>query len=373
MGILKTTTDENMEKENFIPLSDVETVLGFESALKSVDDLQHAIDVYETVLTTESPDLILHYMQMMGEDEGLNTESAVKGKDGFLSKMKNLINRIAATQDEHKGWFGKVLANWDSKVEDLEELRDELKSGKYVVRDKVSFLDKGDLNVIESNLTLLKAMGLDINNPSNIAKLMTMPRVLADGSFKENCQVVELLQKNGVKSPEEFKKLMEDNKLPKATNSISFLKSLKGIELKDVDIICGMVTKVFGKQTSLVTMYVENNKIKIDSDSLTFKHVGLKPQTNIGDLTKLVETAITEFKSAKDNMKKVNDAMTNVNKGLPNWVVDDRSAYAGIGSLLSPTIRYRQNLVRAGINLQYDFWNIAWLTDAYVTYMVKKA
>ena len=49
-----------MKKENFIPLSDVETVLGFESALKSVDDLQHAIDVYETVLTTESPDFPNH-------------------------------------------------------------------------------------------------------------------------------------------------------------------------------------------------------------------------------------------------------------------------------------------------------------------------
>lgn len=375
MSILKKEFDNNrsMEDQDFM-LSDSQIVMNFESALKSVDDMENVLNIYEAVLNTESPDVIAHYMNMMScDEEVISTESAIKGKDGFLAKMKNLINNIAATQDEHMSWFEKTLANWGTKVVDLEKLRDDLKSGKYIVRDKVSWLHKGHANQLESNFGLIKAMGLDVNNVGNIAKLMTMPRVLADGSFEENCRIVELLQKNGTKDAEEFKKIIEDHKLPKATNSINFLKSLKGIDLKDVEIICGMVTKVFGKQTSLVTMYVENGKIKIDSDSLTFKAVGLKPQTSIPELIKLVETALVEFKSAKANMTKVNNSMKGVNKGLPNWVVPDTHAYSGIAALLSPTIRYRQNLVRAGINLQYDFWNIQWMTNAYVTYMVKKA
>lgn len=369
MGILKDELSKEIES---VKISDVDMVLGFESALKSIDDMDRIMSVYEECLKTESPDVLAHYMNMLtdGEEE-FTPESAIQGKDGFFSKLANTVKRIAATQDEHMSWLEKALKNWDSGVENLEEILAELKANKYELKNKIGFFNKATAKAVESRFTLLKAMGLDVNKPSNIATLMTMPRIISEGVFKENAKTVELLQNNSFKNAEAFKTFLEENKIPKASKSVAFLKSLKGIELKEVDILCGMVTKVFGKQVSLITMWDDNGKLKVDSDVVTFKPVELKPQENASELIKLVEVAIDEMKKGKAIIANVNEVMKNVNKGLPNWLVHDTSAYAGIANLFSPVIRYRQNLVRAAITLQYDFWYINTYTDEYVNLMVK--
>ena len=80
-----------MEEE--LEISRVDIALGFESALKTVDDLENVCNIYDTVINTESRDIIKHYMGMLYTDEEINTESAIKGKDGFVGKLKNLINK----------------------------------------------------------------------------------------------------------------------------------------------------------------------------------------------------------------------------------------------------------------------------------------
>ena len=97
-----------------VPMAEYDFKLTLENALKTFEDLRLVTDVEQAILTTENAELIAYHMERLGYSDGtetLTTESALKGKEGFLAKLKDLKNKISA---QHNGTFGGLSAMYRS-------------------------------------------------------------------------------------------------------------------------------------------------------------------------------------------------------------------------------------------------------------------
>ena len=86
-----------------IPMSGYDFQVTFENAAQTFEDLKLVMEVEEAVLTTENAELIAYHMGRLGvtEEDGstLTTESALKGKEGFLARLKDIKDKIVAKSD----------------------------------------------------------------------------------------------------------------------------------------------------------------------------------------------------------------------------------------------------------------------------------
>ncbi len=360
-NILDIAKENNGEQQlEIVPSAEFDFEVTFENAVNSLTDLDLVLEVEQQVLTTENAEMITYQLSRVGitsvDGEVLTTESAINGKDGFLSKLTNLKRRISASTEEDIGSLEKAWkATFGTSVSSLEKMKTKILKAKEESKTGKTELSKDDLKSINAVAGLANGMGLDLGKADDVIKLIQLPRVLSETVFKENSSMVEALQQNIMKDADSFQQSVKDGKLKQANESIKFLKSLKNIDIKDAEFIAGMPTKVFTQTCNLITVRVVDGKFVVDSDIVKVKPGNFKPLSQ-DDAIKVIDAAITEIKGHQKIISSVKASLTNINKGFP--LVHDSSLVGGLANLLSKNVRYRQNLVKAGTNLMYDFYKV---------------
>lgn len=366
------TKEENVEvKINYC--SSYELNLTHLSALEALDDLEKLENLEIGLLTAESAEDIVNCLTAAGYelDESLTTETAMEGKKGILAKIGDIKNKILAASTEIKDPISKLLDNLFVSINGLKKLKEDLAAGKYIVREKAGFFQKGHAELIGDRVGLLLGMGLDPNKADNIVKLLGMPKYLASKVMADNFKLLNLMQDGIVNNAADFMQKLNDGKLTKSDESIKFIKSLKGLNLKDLDIVAGFTPRVFTPICSTVIIHVEEGKLKVESDSTRFPNFKLQPQTNINDVIKVVDAAIKEFGEVKAEANNLKN-MVNGASRFKDLVIRQGSTTVNPMVAFSKVIRYKQNLLRAAVNLQYDFSEISMFTKSYVKVMAVK-
>lgn len=370
--------DEFTKEENNVDVkinycSSYELNLTYLSALEALDDLEKLENLEIGLLTAESGEDVVNCLNAAGYelDESLTTETAMEGKKGILAKIGDIKNKILAANTEIKDPISKLLDNLFVSINGLKKLKEDLAAGKYIVREKAGFFQKGHAELIGGRVGLILGMGLDPNKADNIVKLLGMPKYLASKVMADNFKLLNLMQDGIVNNAEDFMKRLSDGKLTKSDESIKFIKSLKGLNLKDLDIVAGFTPRVFSPICSTVIIHVEEGKLKVESDSTRFPNFKLQPQTNINDVIKVVDAAIKEFSEVKAEATNLKN-MVNSASRFKDLVVNQSANVVNPMVAFSKVIRYKQNLLRAAVNLQYDFSEISMFTKSYVKVMAVK-
>lgn len=347
-----------------VPMSGYDFQVTFENAVQTFEDLKLVMEVEEAILTTENAELIAYHMGRLGvtEEDGstLTTESALKGKEGFLARIKDIKNKIVAQSDATFGPLSAMYKNMTGKsVKTLEKLKAKLESGELVTVDKISDSDK---EVINNKLGMFNAMGMSAN-AGDFIKLLQLPSELAKTVIPENSKFMEIIHKDFLAKVDNIKEAYEKGELPTAPNSVKFLKSIKGIEFKDgVEMLNGLPLKVFGKNLTFVTVYLEEGKLKVDTDTVMSKPVDVKPLA-IADAIKVIDVAITEV---TNNQKMVDELVKSTKGLLPKFANSDNMAAMvakqgsgqGIFTNFSRLHRMAGYFFDATRNLSYDFYEI---------------
>lgn len=367
------TKEENNVEVKINYCSSYELNLTHLSALEALDDLEKLENLEIGLLTAESGEDVINCLNAAGYelDESLTTETAMEGKKGILAKIGDIKNKILAANTEIKDPISKLLDNLFVSINGLKKLKEDLAAGKYIVREKAGFFQKGHAELIGGRVGLILGMGLDPNKADNIVKLLGMPKYLASKVMADNFKLLNLMQDDIVKNADDFMKRLESGKLAKATESINFVKSLKGLNLKDMDIIAGFTPKVFSPFCSTIIIHLEEGKLKVESDTTRFPNFKLQPQTNINDVIKVVDAAIKEFGEVKAEANNLKNMVGVAARYKDLWIQQGANA-ANPMAAFSKVIRYKQNLLRAAVNLQYDFSEISMFTKSYVKVMAVK-
>lgn len=377
----KTFEDEiKREEEASVLVTSIETKpseeITYLSAMDLLRDLETLDGIELALLSTESAEVISHYATMLNgyeTSEEFTAESAIAGKEGLLNKIKDIRNKISASNDEVKNVFGKLFDNILVGEKKLLKLKEELESGRLVMREKFGPLsNKRAEDLLTNKCALLRGLGMDPNNVNSIIKLLTLPGTLATEMLEENFNLLNAMQDSIAKDPVTFKKALEEGKLKKATKSIAFIKSLKGVELKDLDIIAGFPVKVFAETFNIIILHNEKGEIKVESDVVRFKDMSFVPQKNIADMVKIVDVAIKEFNTVKQSSAKLKALAENSTR-FKDLVLNTGPNVVSPLSSFNKMIRFKQNILRATVNVRYDFSAIDSFTRAYVKLMTTKA
>lgn len=363
-NILNITGDNNIHADG----SEHDIVLTTESTIEALTDYETVCTVENAIKEATSPELIIYLAGTIGlTDDNLTFESAVAGKSGFLEKIKSLKNSITTSTDESITLLGKGWRNFTGKsVSGLEKLKEKLNSDDYVVRPEIK---KGDVKSINQLLGLSNAMGLNMSNSSDVIKLLELPRVISETVFPENSDILEAMQKDIVKDSDSFKESVASGKIAKASKSVAFLESFKNVKFKDAEFVAGLPTKIFTRTCNLVTVRIVEDKFAVETDIITVAPSTLKP-LNKNDLIKVLDTAIKEINNSEKVTGNIKKSLSKINKGFS--LIDDDSLVGGAINLLSKNVRFRQNLVKSGTNLMYDFYSINKLAEKLVESSIMK-
>ena len=218
---------------------------------------------------------------------------------------------------------------------------------------------------------MFSALGLNGGNVGDFIKLIQMPTLLANTIIPENDKFLEIAYKGFMVSMDRVEEAYKAGNLPPATESVKFLKSIKGIEFKDgIELLNGIPLKIFAKNITFATVFMQDDKLNVETDVVAAKPVEIKP-LSVADAIKLIDIAIEEI---KNNQKLVDTLVSNsagfvkqyVGMGdtIARWLGKEMVKNSGSvnGSMIAMNLtrihRYFSYFMDCTRNLSYDFYEV---------------
>ena len=287
--------DDMIEK-----VGDVADLLIFETAVIMEEDSEKLMEMY-----SQMPNFL---------EEGITSESAVNGKSGFLNKVGALKDKIISNIEENSTMVLDILKNnIGDSVSSFEALREK------IAKSESNGLTKpilGSETTINNYCGVFTAMGLDINNTSDVIKFINMPRNLMVPLFKEQIQFIKSLNDSGKNKTTE--KIMLGD-IPKGKMTNEFFKSLKNVDLKDLNIYYGFPIKLTGINCSFATIHLKKGR-KEDRLNLEIDAIAPKPQQpktiTKEEAIKIIDATINMVKSNQKLNVEVKNMISEISKFL---------------------------------------------------------
>lgn len=286
--------DDMIEK-----VGDVADLLIFETAVIMEEDSEKLMEMY-----SQMPNFL---------EEGITSESAVNGKSGFLNKVGALKDKIISNIEENSTMVLDILKNnIGDSVSSFEALREK------IAKSESNGLTKpilGSETTINNYCGVFTAMGLDINNTSDVIKFINMPRNLMVPLFKEQIQFIKSLNDSGKNKTAE--KIMLGD-IPKGKMTNEFFRSLKNVDLKDLDIYYGFPIKLTGINCSFATVHLAgNNKkyLQLEVDAVKQKNQ-IPNLVNKEDALKIIDECIKMIKDNQGLNSEVKNMISEISKFL---------------------------------------------------------
>ncbi len=295
---------------------------GMDSIIK---DLQELNSIENIIYTSESPDVLSHYYNMLMEgEEEFNSESAHQGKDSMLKKIAGLKDRVMKSFEEsYSGITAIYRTGVGGKINTLKELRNKIANGELIEKENIK---NDDLN---QYFGLFNMIGYNISNSSDIIKAFGFHENAGLTILNENLSYGKEMYKN-IFNADKIASMVKSGKLGKSGTSLTFLNSIKDVEFKKVEFYTGFPTMIFTKNPGILCVSVDDkDKIVIDTDVIKPNPVSIG-KIKKDDMLKILDTAIKVLEGSKDYSKKIADLVRPV---LPTIV----TTYQGGSSVVSNT------------------------------------
>lgn len=371
--MLKDMMDKYVEPTEIVLLDDITSETGYKQFEMLVDDMVVKVGevadlmVFETAVSLEEDPEKL--MEMYNEapaflEEGVTTESAVNGKSGFLNKVGALKDKIISNIEENSTLILDVIKNhMGDSVSAFESLREKI--AKTESNKLTTPLSGADFSV-NIYLGVFTAMGLDINNTNDVIKFINLPRNLIVPLFKEQIQFIKSLNDSGKNKTAE--KIMR-GEMGKGKITNEFFRSLKNVDLKDLDIYYGFPIKLTGTNCSFTTVHLggkgDNKYLQLEVDAVKQKNQSLKVIKK-EDALKMMDECIKMVKANQGLNDEVKNMLAEISKFLAFFRAFGSTSWS---NLLNPLDGNSIGRVKSMIGFYGTFTLAGKLTQHYLVAM----
>lgn len=335
-----------------------------------IKDLQEVNSIEELIINTESPDIITHYYNMLHtEQETFDTQSAIVGKEGILSRIKDLKDKIVKSFEESntaiKGYYKK---SFGGRVKSLKELKQKITSGELVEKSSV---DNKNLN---QYFGLFNMIGYNVSNTSDMIKAFTFHENAGITILKENMAYGKEMYKFLFKA-DEIVNMVKSGHLQPSNTSLAFLKSIKDTEFKKVEFYTGFPTMIFTKKPGILVLSVnDKQKVDVDTDIINPKEITFGTFKK-DDVIKLIDTAITVLEKSSGFSSNVANLVNPVlptiittyqGGGTTRETTDMRLVHANVGPNITNAGKFLDNLLTYAKHLSFTPYNVVKIVEQIV-------
>ena len=288
----------------------IENMLTFESALALEEDPSRIRDL-----------LVANY-----GDESLTVESAIEAKDTILGKIGTIVDWAVSNIEENSTFILDVIKNRiGDSTKDLERLKERVMMSEANPAPVSSLRNK----LTNSYLGMFTGMALNINSSSDVIKFINMPKDVLLPLFKENAKFVDSFKNLNTRT---IANNIALDVLKKSDKSISFIKSLKNVKLKNLDFVAGYPTKLTSINCSFVTASLNEGKYQmvVDTNSVKMPIQYIK-RASRADAVKILDAAINMVKGNQAIYKEVKDLLYSISL-FTGWL----RGVAGTGGVANP-------------------------------------